>query len=162
MKKVLSLFFVLVSLLGGCAQENTTSKIDENTRTNSGVETSTDTNNSEIKESEQPFLIEDCVHELKNDRYSFYITVRNNSGESIDSPTVFIDFLNENQDILCSGEIYYTGILKDGQSFMDLQYYDDFQFEFSLVDDFRYISVSAYSEDGEDISVSSPQIFSLS
>lgn len=175
MRKTLSLFFVLALLLAGCSQNDVPATEDaslsqdniaesniSDSNSTSETKSTTKTENSKDNDSEQPFLIEKCVHEFKNDRHSFYITIRNNSGKSIDSPSISIDFLDKNQDILCSGKIHYTGILKDGQSFMDLQSYDDFQFEFSLVKDFEYISTSAYSENGKTTSISSPQIFALS
>lgn len=169
MKRILSWVFALCLFLTGCSEGDIKSSSSGNlTIEENNTQEDIETTSSEF--SDQPFIIEDCVPVLQEfangNRYAFNITIRNNSGQSIDSPTVYFDFMDVNQDILWSKSDVHSGIIKDGQSYIASLLLSDSNFEFDLVDQFKYASISSYDWFDDSIytqkSISQPQLFSLS
>lgn len=169
MKRVLSWIFMLCLFLTGCSDGDVKSSFSDNPAIDEN-NTQEDIEATNPDYSNQPFVIEDCVLILQEfatgNRYAFNITIRNNSGQSIDSPTVYFDFMDVNQDILWSKSDVHPGIIKNGQSYVASFLLSDSDFEFDLVDQFKYVSISSYDWYDDSIytqkSISQPQIFSLS
>ena len=179
MRKTLGLFFVLALLLAGCSQNTPTNDNVSSSQNNVAEDANSDSSSNppetESNDSDQPFVIEDCVLYLNkyanSTDYEFNLTIRNTSGRTIEDPGLSFDFLDSNKDILWSTISSHTGVVKDGQSYIETVFLDDSDFEFSLVNDFRYISITAYGcadytrTDGATRStktISDPQLFTLS
>lgn len=179
MRKTLSLFFVLALLLAGCSQNTPTNDNVSSSQNNVAEDANSDSSSNppetESNDSDQPFVIEEYAPVLREfangDRYDFNITVRNTSGRTIEDPGLSFDFLNSNKDILWSTWSTHTGVVKDGQAYIETVFLRESDFEFSLINDFRYISITAYDYsdytrvDGatrSEKTISDPQLFTLS
>lgn len=179
MRKALSLFFVLTLLLAGCSQNTPTNDNVSSSRNNVAEDansgSSSNSPETESNDSDQPFVIEEYAPVLREfangDRYDFNITVRNTSGRTIEDPGLSFDLLNSNKDILWSTWSTHTGVVKDGQAYIETVFLRESDFEFSLINDFRYISITAYDysdytrADGatrSEKTISDPELFPLS
>ncbi len=180
MRKTLSLFFVLALLLAGCSQSNIPADSSISSEQNNVAEdansgSSSNSPETESNDSDQPFVIEEYAPVLREfangDRYDFNITVRNTSGRTIEDPGLSFDLLNSNKDILWSTWSTHTGVVKDGQAYIETVFLRESDFEFSLINDFRYISITAYDysdytrADGatrSEKTISDPELFPLS
>lgn len=179
MRKALSLFFVLTLLLAGCSQNNTSANENVSSKQNSTVETNISDNSSDVElepeSSDQPLVVEECIpvlNEFANgNEYEFNLTIRNNSGSSLDSPNLTFDFLNADKDILWSGWSSHDGVVKNGQAFIVGVYLNDSDYAFDFFNDFKYVSITTYGwadytrTDGatrSDQVISDPYLFPLS